>query len=53
MFSKIFPKIHVEGYKFLVISGIITIVFYIFMLLIEFRDFIYILMENYQIEEYV
>ena len=30
MFSKIFPKIHVEGYKFLVISGIITIVFYVF-----------------------
>ena len=30
MFSKIFPKIHVEGYKFLVIAGIITIVFYIF-----------------------
>ena len=30
MFSKIFPKIHVEGYKFLVISGIITIVFYSF-----------------------
>ena len=30
MFSKIFPKIHAEGYKFLVISGIITIVFYIF-----------------------
>tara|TARA_B100001121_G_scaffold164945_1_gene144081 strand:- start:652 stop:1299 length:648 start_codon:yes stop_codon:yes gene_type:complete len=30
MFSKIFPKIHVEGYKFLVISGLITIVFYIF-----------------------
>ena len=30
MFSKIFPKIHVEGYKFLIISGIITIVFYIF-----------------------
>ena len=30
MFSKIFPKIHSEGYKFLVISGIITIVFYIF-----------------------
>ncbi len=30
MFSKIFPKIHVDGYKFLVISGIITIVFYIF-----------------------
>ena len=30
MFSKIFPKIHVEGYKFLVISGIITLVFYIF-----------------------
>ena len=25
-----FPKIHVEGYKFLVISGIITLVFYIF-----------------------
>ncbi len=30
MFSKIFPKIHAEGYKFLVITGIITIVFYIF-----------------------
>ena len=30
MFSKIFPKIHSEGYKFLVIAGIITIVFYIF-----------------------
>ncbi len=30
MFSKIFPKIHSEGYKFLVISGIITIVFYTF-----------------------
>ena len=30
MFSKIFPKIHVEGYKFLVIAGIITIIFYIF-----------------------
>ena len=26
MFSKIFPKIHAEGYKFLVIAGIITIV---------------------------
>ena len=30
MFSKIFPEIHAEGYKFLVISGIITIVFYSF-----------------------
>ena len=30
MFSKIFPKIHVEGYKFLVIAVIITIIFYIF-----------------------
>ena len=30
MFSKIFPKIHAEGYKFLVIFGIITIVFYTF-----------------------
>ena len=30
MFSKIFPKIHTEGYKFLVISGIITILFYSF-----------------------
>ena len=28
MFSKIFPKIHAEGYKFLVIAGIITLVFY-------------------------
>ena len=30
MFSKIFPKIHAEGYKFLVISVIITILFYSF-----------------------
>jgi phosphatidylserine decarboxylase len=30
MFSKIFPKIHAEGYKFLVIAGIITIVLYSF-----------------------
>jgi len=28
MFSKIFPKIHAEGYKFLVISGIVTIILY-------------------------
>ena len=27
MFSKIFPKIHTEGYKFLVIAGFITIIF--------------------------
>ena len=26
MFSKIFPKIHTEGYKFLVISVFITII---------------------------
>ena len=30
MITKIFPKIHAEGYKFLVIAGIITIVFYSF-----------------------
>ena len=30
MFSKILPKIHAEGYKFLVIAGIITIIFYTF-----------------------
>ena len=30
MLSKIFPKIHSEGYKFLVIAGIITIIFYTF-----------------------
>ena len=30
MFSKIFPKIHPEGYKFLVIAGIVTIVLYTF-----------------------
>ena len=30
MFNKIFPKIHAEGYKFLVIAGLITIVFYSF-----------------------
>ena len=27
MINKIFPKIHTEGYKFLVISGIISIIF--------------------------
>ena len=26
MFEKIFPKIHPEGYKFLAISGVITII---------------------------
>ena len=30
MFSKIFPKIHAEGYKFLVIAGIITLILYSF-----------------------
>jgi len=30
MLSKIFPKIHAEGYKFLVIAAIITIIFYTF-----------------------
>jgi phosphatidylserine decarboxylase len=30
MFSKIFPKIHAEGYKFLVIAGIVTAIFYTF-----------------------
>ena len=30
MFSKIFPKIHSEGYKFIVIAVIITIIFYSF-----------------------
>ena len=30
MISKIFPKIHAEGYKFLVIAGIITILLYSF-----------------------
>jgi len=34
MFSKIFPKIHSEGYKFLVVAGFITLVFY------SFSDFI-------------
>ena len=30
MFSKIFPKIHAEGYKFLIIASIITLVLYSF-----------------------
>ena len=30
MISKIFPKIHAEGYKFLVIFGLITVVLYSF-----------------------
>ena len=40
MFSKIFPKIHAEGYKFLVIAGIITIVFYIFSNLLGLIGFV-------------
>ena len=28
MFTKIFPKIHTEGYRFLIISGVATLVFY-------------------------
>ena len=30
MFSKIFPKLHSEGYKFIVIAAILTIILYIF-----------------------
>ena len=30
MISKIFPKIHAEGYKFLVIAGILTVILYTF-----------------------
>ena len=30
MFSKIFPPIHAEGYKFLVIAGFITIILLFF-----------------------
>ena len=30
MFSKIFPKLHSEGYKFIVIAAVITIIFYNF-----------------------
>jgi hypothetical protein len=30
MFSKVFPKIHPEGYKFIVIAVIITIILYSF-----------------------
>ena len=30
MFSKIFPKIHTEGYKFLVIAGFITLIIFSF-----------------------
>ena len=30
MFSKIFPKLHSEGYKFIVIAVIVTIVLYSF-----------------------
>lgn len=30
MFNKIFPKIHIEGYKFLIISVFLTIVFFMF-----------------------
>ena len=30
MFSKIFPKIHAEGYKYITIAGLITILFYTF-----------------------
>jgi phosphatidylserine decarboxylase len=28
MFNKIFPKIHTEGYRFLIISGVVTLVLY-------------------------
>ena len=29
MFTKIFPKIHTEGYKFIVIAGFITIILFL------------------------
>ena len=28
MIDKIFPKVHKEGYKFLIIFGVITLIFY-------------------------
>ena len=28
MIDKVFPKVHSEGYKFLVIFGVITLIFY-------------------------
>ena len=30
MFSKIFPKLHSEGYKFIVIAVVLTIILFIF-----------------------
>ena len=30
MFEKIFPKLHQEGYKFLIISGVITFILWLF-----------------------
>ena len=29
MFSKIFPKIHTEGFKFLIIAGLMTMLLYL------------------------
>ena len=40
MFSKIFPKIHAEGYKFLVIAGIVTIVLYTFSVFLGLIGFV-------------
>ena len=40
MLDKIFPKIHSEGYKFLVIASLITIFFYFFSTLLGLIFFI-------------
>ena len=40
MFEKIFPKIHTEGYKFLAISGVITLVLW---LMSNFFGFIFVI----------
>ena len=40
MFEKIFPKIHPEGYKFLAISGVITVILW---LMSNFFGFIFVI----------
>ena len=40
MLEKIFPKIHQEGYKFLVISAVLTLIFW---LISDFLGFVFVL----------
>ena len=47
MIDKVFPKIHNEGYKFLVIFGFVTIILYLFSSFLGLVGFVLTILGNY------